>query len=119
MKEQRSWPGRTAWLTRSELLGRTGMKRGEMAEIARRLNCSRERVRQLATKVGVRVQPGQPRFTECSDCGRRISRGRLGLCAECRHQRTLVTLTCLTCGKQFEYKDFIRRVTLGQRQGPR
>jgi len=122
--EERSRLGRTAWLIRSELLGRSELRRGEMAEIARRLGCSRERVRQIATKLGVRVKPGQPKFAECSDCGRKIPRGRLRLCADCRHRRTLVTLTCIVCGREFQrrrkdYNDFIRRVTLGERQGPR
>jgi hypothetical protein len=125
IKEQRSWPGRTAWLIRSELLGRTELRRGEMAEIARSLDCSRERVRQIAARAGIRVNAGRPKLVACSDCGRQIAAAnKSGLCAACRHQRTLVTLTCIVCGKDFQrrrkdYNDFIRRVTVGERQGPR
>ncbi len=96
-----------------------------MAEIARSLGCSRERVRQIATRAGVRVEAGRPRFVKCADCGRKIAAAnKLGLCRDCRHRRTLVTLTCIVCGKDFQrrrkdYNDFIRRVTIGERQGPR
>jgi len=95
-----------------------------MSAIARRLNCSRERVRQIAARLGVRVEPGEPKFVDCADCGRRIRRGTLGICVDCRHQRTLVELTCILCGKKFwrrrkDYNDFLRREPIGARQGPR
>lgn len=119
-----SWPGRTAWLVRSELLGRTDLRRGEMAAIARRLNCSRERVRQIAKRLGVHVEPARRKFVDCVDCGTRIRDNKLRVCAECRHKRTLVELTCIICGKKFwrrrkDYNDFLRRVTIGEKQGPR
>jgi len=124
-REERSWPGRTAWLIRSELLGRTELRRGEMSQIARRLNCSRERVRQIAARAGIRVEVGRPKRVACADCGKQIAAvNKLGLCADCRHRRSMVTLTCIVCGKEFQrrrkdYNDFIRRVTAGERQGPR
>jgi hypothetical protein len=123
-KERQKWPGRTAWLVRAELLGRTELHWGEMAEIARRLDCSRERVRQIADRLGVRFQPKRPKFIQCSDCGRKIAPGKLGMCADCRHRRTLVELTCIVCGKSFwrrrkDYNDFLRREPISERQGPR
>ena len=62
-------------------------------------------------------------YIDCSDCGRRIAANRLGICVNCRHERTLVELTCIICGKRFQrrqkdHNDFLRRVTIGKRQGP-
>jgi len=116
--------GPVAPLIAAELRGRTELPRGEAARIARKLDCSRERVRQIMGKLGVRVEPSLANVIDCADCGKQIRANTLGICAACRHERTLVELTCISCGRTFkrrrkDHNDFIRRVTIGPKQGPR
>ena len=116
--------GPVAPLIAAELRGRMELPRGEAARIARKLDCSRERVRQIMEKLGVRVEPSQAKVIDCSDCRREIRINKGGICADCLRRRSLVELTCIFCGKKFyrrrkDYNDFLRRVPArGKRYGP-
>ena len=92
--------------------------------MARRFGCSRERVRQVISRLGIVVVRAPPR--RCRKCGTSIAaQNRTGLCGKCwqRPVRVLVTLTCLNCGKQFlrrrkDYNDWLRRAVVRGRAGP-
>lgn len=102
-------------LIAAELRGKRELPRGEAARIARKLDCSRERVRQIMGKLGVRVAVSIRAFVDCRDCGRAIVANKAQLCAECRRERMMVELTCTACGKVFKrgrkaYNNFLRRI---------
>jgi len=117
--------GPVAPLIAAELRGRTELPRGEAAEIARKLGCSRERVRQIMGVLGVRIAAPPLALIDCAECGTLVKANKRGLCADCRRRLSLVELTCIVCGKEFQrrrkdYNDFIRRVVArGKRYGPR
>jgi len=116
--------GPVAPLIAAELRGRTELPRGEAIRIARKLDCSRERVRQIMNKLGVRVAPPRVALIDCASCGNRIAPNKSELCTDCRHERAIVELICTSCGRAFkrsckEYNAFLRRVSRGGRQlGP-
>ncbi len=69
------------------------------AEIARRLQVSRERVRRVLVKSGLPTVP-PPRL--CSNCGHSIhENNKGGLCQQCLKELE-VTFVCSRCGRKFQ-----------------
>ena len=69
------------------------------AEIARQLQVSRERVRQVLVKSGLPTVP-HPRL--CSNCGHSIhENNKGGLCQRCLKELE-VTFVCSRCGRKFQ-----------------
>jgi hypothetical protein len=101
-----------------ELIGdRDVLYRGEMTRLAREVGCSREWVRQICARRGVKSRLKPKLFGVCSGCRKRVAAGnRSGFCAQCRTKksRRVYTLTCTKCGEKFErshkeHKSFLRR----------
>ena len=76
-------------------------------EIAIEVGISRERVRQILTKLGLPTKVRNPYIPRhCRDCGRILSKTTKGvLCFACfnlqRRKETLAELTCFQCRKTF------------------
>ena len=87
------------------------------AEIAREINYSGERVRQILKELGL---PAKPPLKVCVDCGKRVD-SRTKRCRPCYHQYILknswVELPCHTCKAMFPRRksDFKRSVKNRQR----
>lgn len=104
------------------LSGRSRLERGEAARIARELSCSREGVRLAMIQLGVTIKapPGPP---SCTGCGKAMMYRKTRICQSCRHERLLVSLKCVNCGRAFErrrsrHEAFLRRTVSQRRHGP-
>ncbi len=103
------------------LSGRTQLERGEAARIAREVGCNRESVRLAIRQLGITIKapPGPP---SCTGCGKTMMYRKSRLCQSCRHERLLVSLKCVNCGRAFErrrkYHDaYLRRTVVRKRRG--
>ena len=78
------------------------------SELSRQLGVSRETVRRLINKLGLRDLVKQRQWAAfCVDCGKRISKVG-GLCRDCwlkKYGAKKVTLLCDNCGRTFERKE--------------
>ena len=78
------------------------------SELSRQLGVSRETVRRIVDKLGLRDLVRQHKWQAfCSDCGKRISKVG-GLCRDCwvkKYGAKKVTLVCDNCGRTFERKE--------------
>lgn len=117
---ERSVPPSLRERLKQKLAGRTRLPRGEASRIARDLDCTRERIRQLLGQLEVSIEPARRLY--CDRCGKIIGVNKNGRCLACIMDASWVTLTCANCGRAFQrrrklYNDFANRVPL-KRYGP-
>ena len=104
------------------LSGRTQLERGEAAQIARNVGCSRENVRLAIRQLGITVKPPvEPQ--SCTGCGRSMAYRKTRLCQSCRQKSAFVSLRCANCGRTFErrrsgHEAYLRRTVTQKRHGP-
>jgi hypothetical protein len=104
------------------LSGRTQLKWGEAARIARELSCSREYVRQAMSRLGVSIKP-PVKPQSCIGCGKAMKYRKSRLCQACRLKNAVVSLKCTNCGRTFErrridHAAYLRRTVTRKSRGP-
>ena len=67
------------------------------SQIARRFNISRERVRVILAREGIRLSKKRPR-NWCIKCGKHINNPS-GLCLECKTKEGTILVSCNECKK--------------------
>ena len=73
------------------------------SEIGRRLGLTRERVRQILGKEGIKTARKPRAGIFCKSCGKSLhdARAKGPLCLSCIVRSSIVTLTCAYCSKAF------------------